>query len=62
VDKNAHGIKQGALGEAVVQLFDQLGSCRCKPTKTIEKKIKIITYLESKQGSYTHKPTKRNLK
>jgi hypothetical protein len=60
---NAHGIEQGTLGEMVVQLFDQLGSCNYKPTKTIEKrKTTNKNTHESKQSRCTHKPTKRNKK
>jgi hypothetical protein len=43
---NAHGIEQGTLGEAVVQLFDQLGRCSFKLAKTIEKQmLQIKTHI-----------------
>jgi len=39
-----------------------LASCSCKLINTIEKKTINRKHIESKQGSYTHKPTKRILK
>ncbi len=37
---NAHGIKQGALKELTIQIFDQLGSCTCKPSIFKRKTLK----------------------
>jgi hypothetical protein len=38
-----------------------LGSCSYKPTETLKtEKLQVTTHIENKQGSYTHKPTKKN--
>jgi hypothetical protein len=37
-----------------------LGSCSYKPTKILKKEnLQVTTQIENKQGSYTHKPTKK---